>query len=1437
MARLPQRSDDVPVLGKHELTRYLGTECPKQLRLMLSTPAEQAAQGMPPKQPPRPGLQQIAAAGDEWAAEKLAELDTALGTTVLLGARQAPQPGGGVAFSPTPLATVGLRAAAPGNFLAEHEFDIGPAFEAAYGIGPLKTTHALSFSRLRPDLIEIRAASATTYEEALPDGRVVAVTGGDARVRLRVIDIKLTSQPGPGYLAEVVYYSVALAGWLADHGVAHQFAVEADPAIWPGSHTASAITEARNAAAATGQVLSVPEFLAALEAELVVFPYEVFAARLRHFFTAELPDVLAATPWQSLPFNVGTKCRGCDFLGQDWGPTNPGDPAHCLPTATTTDHLSRIPFVSRGALDLLAQNGAPTVGHVAVLMPADPVFNKHHTLRGQRTVLAGRASALAPGGTAGIPNLAGTSATIPSWSDLRVYVSADFDTSSALTLVFGVKAWWRQPSTFGVPAPAAGFATQSWQARPFLVDSRSLVAEEQQLVLFLAAIDQIIRDVKAEDARLGTTSTAQVYVWDDLTYRHLTRVVGRHLQAILNHQNGMRYLAWLFPPEEVLGTAKLVSDPVVSIVSNAVKNLLALPVPHHYSLLGTARAYHRTSVQPPWDEFRVPPLFEDPFSDQIPSERAHAIWTKAGGRYPWGAQAADLDRTIKVRLNALEEITAKLGEDLRGQLMRKAPPVTALAPPAAVSRLTPDELLILAYHKLNDAFQQNKTAQVRAMPPHQREARFACARLTRRLDGADRTTALATLGVTAGPDELVYEIRPGSEDAKFEDGAFSVAVVPEDRTVILDWSVRRLVGAAAAGTMGQAAYARLSGVLGVEIVKFDRVNRLVLLRWNSYHALTRQAVLATGLLNMDRNLSLEPAPQDFLGPRLETTLKAIGRTPKAVAPPAAAAALGLVQRRGPNPMPRVPVEDVLWDALAMSGQPVARPGTPGARAALDHAGHGLNQWQWSAWEHALTHRLSLLWGPPGTGKSRTLKNVIVGAALEAAGRGVPLRVLVSASTWRAVDNVLAPVAAALSGLVPQAEVFRLRTEDPVVGAQNLQNDKVLTAVTQPLADRLTTANTNITVVGSSSQQLHKFAVATGSATAPLFDLIVCDEASQTDVANAVLPLATLAEDGSVVVAGDPLQLPPIRQVDAPIGTEFLVGSLYEFLSEHHGVLCQALEVNYRSNKEIVAIAHQAKYRPALHAFSPDLRLNLLAPLPSGPTSPPGWPAGLAWSPALPGLLAPDEPVVCLVHPDALSGQSSDFEAQLVAGLASLLNGRAANGLTDDMDPATNAPRPASTTPYTPVELFREGLGIVSPHRAQISRIVSLLAAAGTGATPSQLREAVDSVERFQGQERDVIIASYAVGDPDTIADEDEFLQSLNRFNVMASRARAKLIVVLSETLVQHLPNDLDVLRGSALLKSFAETFCGRRSVVDLNWHDPGQPAGTVSTVRVSKRLP
>ncbi len=99
--------------------------------------------------------------------------------------------------------------------------------------------------------------------------------------------------------------------------------------------------------------------------------------------------------------------------------------------------------------------------------------------------------------------------------------------------------------------------------------------------------------------------------------------------------------------------------------------------------------------------------------------------------------------------------------------------------------------------------------------------------------------------------------------------------------------------------------------------------------------------------------------------------------------------------------------------------------------------------------------------------------------------------------------------------------------------------------------------------------------------------------------------------------------------------------------------------------------------------------------------------------------------------------------------------------------------------------------------------------------------AVDTVERFQGQQRDVVVGSFGLGDPDLIRAEDEFLYSLNRFNVMASRARAKLIVLTTRSLVDHLSDDSEVLEESRLLKNFAESFCQNAAPVTLAFRRGG----------------
>jgi superfamily I DNA and/or RNA helicase len=79
---------------------------------------------------------------------------------------------------------------------------------------------------------------------------------------------------------------------------------------------------------------------------------------------------------------------------------------------------------------------------------------------------------------------------------------------------------------------------------------------------------------------------------------------------------------------------------------------------------------------------------------------------------------------------------------------------------------------------------------------------------------------------------------------------------------------------------------------------------------------------------------------------------------------------------------------------------------------------------------------------------------------------------------------------------------------------------------------------------------------------------------------------------------------------------------------------------------------------------------------------------------------------------------------------------------------------------------------------------------------------VDTVEKLQGKERQVILVSYGVADEEYAEAEAEFLLSRNRFNVAATRAERKLVVFCSDTVLDLVPTDRRVLLESMMLKEF-----------------------------------
>jgi DNA replication ATP-dependent helicase Dna2 len=113
------------------------------------------------------------------------------------------------------------------------------------------------------------------------------------------------------------------------------------------------------------------------------------------------------------------------------------------------------------------------------------------------------------------------------------------------------------------------------------------------------------------------------------------------------------------------------------------------------------------------------------------------------------------------------------------------------------------------------------------------------------------------------------------------------------------------------------------------------------------------------------------------------------------------------------------------------------------------------------------------------------------------------------------------------------------------------------------------------------------------------------------------------------------------------------------------------------------------------------------------------------------------------------------------------------------------------------------IGVVVPYRAQ-SRLIRSLLRRTIGDETIWTKVVVDTVERMQGQEREVVLVSFATASPAFAAQMADFLFQPQRLNVAVTRPRTKLILVGS----RHM------LDGDQYDPAHAETFALLRDLVD-----------------------
>jgi len=230
----------------------------------------------------------------------------------------------------------------------------------------------------------------------------------------------------------------------------------------------------------------------------------------------------------------------------------------------------------------------------------------------------------------------------------------------------------------------------------------------------------------------------------------------------------------------------------------------------------------------------------------------------------------------------------------------------------------------------------------------------------------------------------------------------------------------------------------------------------------------------------------------------------------------------------------------------------------GAAAQSESLDEALNQEQQLAVEHALlADDLFCIHGPPGTGKTRTLVEIVRRAT--AAGESV----LVCADSNQAVDNLLVGSSTADE------------TDERSLHAYGQHG------VGEFTLNRVNAGNANRDIVGrySSVSGRADVVAATNNSAATLardFDLLVLDEATQSTCTASCIPLVRADR---AVLAGDHRQLPPYSAHEAPPASTYghsLFEHLYADGGVYEGVGLQ-LQTQYRMHRDIAYFSNKQFY--------------------------------------------------------------------------------------------------------------------------------------------------------------------------------------------------------------------------------------------------------------------
>lgn len=430
----------------------------------------------------------------------------------------------------------------------------------------------------------------------------------------------------------------------------------------------------------------------------------------------------------------------------------------------------------------------------------------------------------------------------------------------------------------------------------------------------------------------------------------------------------------------------------------------------------------------------------------------------------------------------------------------------------------------------------------------------------------------------------------------------------------------------------------------------------------------------------------------------------------------------------------------------------------------------LNESQQTAVNKVLRARdVAVVHGPPGTGKTTTLveaihetirrePQVMVCAQSNMAvdwiceklrDRGV--KVLRLGNPSRVNDNMLACTYERRFEAHPDyASLWAIRREIRQMQAAGRRTDawhRRLDNLRERAAEIESRINSDLfasvnviasTLVGSASRLL----------VGMKFSTVFIDEAAQALEAAAWIPMRRA---GRLILAGDHCQLPPTiksyEAMKAGLGV-----SLMERIVTRHPEAVTLLTVQYRMNDDIMRLPNEWFYAGAMQA-DPGVRHR--------------------------GILEMDRPIEWIDTAPFTAGEDEEPDAFREATVA---------------DGYGRVNRDEALLTLAVLERYirivgerrfldeKIDVGLISPYRAQV-RYLRQVFARTPFFRPFRRAVSINTIDGFQGQERDVIVVSMVRSND---AASIGFLRDLRRMNVAMTRARMKLIIIGDvSTLVPH----------------------------------------------------